>query len=68
MNRVDPELKQRARIALVRDAHQAREDTSACEWEERALESEPGKIVGAKEIETIIRLTWGIGCRPMRGL
>jgi len=57
-----------ARKALFRWAEMTRSagQSSAAEWEERALGTEAGKLVGSVEVDRVARLVWGIGCKPVR--
>lgn len=58
-------LKQRARAMLVEDAKISKSKMSASEWEERVKVSIAGIIIGKEEIERIVKIVWGIGCRPL---
>lgn len=62
----DHDLLRRARMALVQDAEVSRTEMSALDWSEKALASEVGQLVGEREIEVIVRLVFGIGCRPLK--
>ena len=58
---------QYARRFLMNDAAQAHGiGMSADDWEEEVRYSEFGQMVGARQIESIWRLVWGIGCAGMR--
>lgn len=58
---------QQARRTLVNDASQAKRiGMSAGAWEDEMRHSEYGRMVGARQLEAIWRLVWGIGCAAMR--
>jgi hypothetical protein len=51
----------------MNDAVQARHiGMSASEWEDEMKHSEYGQMVGARQVESVWRLVWGIGCGGMR--
>lgn len=59
MTEKDYDLLRRARMALLEDAMSCKEDCfSAYEWEQRARESEAGKIVGPTEVDRFVRFVW----------
>lgn len=53
-------IKRHAREVLVEDARRAKRWEDYYLWEERALASKEGAIVGRREIDAISRVVWGL--------